>query len=177
MENKVSVWKTNLNSGLIMGLTGIVYTLIIYFLDLTLNKVQGLILLAILIFLLFYLIKSYRNNYLYGYISYGQSVGAGVIIFLYYSIIMAIFTYILFKFIDTGLTAKILAYSEETLVKRGMPQQAIDAGMAFNKKIMTPGIMALGSILGNMFRGTIIALIVSIFTKKEVNPLVDAPSN
>ena len=41
MEEKVSVWKANLNSGLIMGLVGIVYTLVIYFLDLTLNKVQG----------------------------------------------------------------------------------------------------------------------------------------
>ena len=89
-----------------------------------------MILLVILIFLLFYLIKSYRNNYLHGYITYGQSVGAGVIIFLYYSIIMAIFTYILYKFIDTGLTAKLLAFTEETLVKRGMPQQAIDAAMA-----------------------------------------------
>jgi hypothetical protein len=126
---------------------------------------------------LFYLIKSYRDSYLHGYITYGQSLGAGVIIFLYYSIILAVFTYILYKFIDTGLTAKILAFTEDKYVARKMPQQAIDAAMAINKKIMIPEIMAPGSILNNMFFGTIISLIVSIFTRKEGNPLVDTPSN
>ena len=178
MVEKVSVWKANLNSGLIMGLIGVVYSLVIYFLDLTFNSIQGFVLLAILIFLLFYLIKSYRDNYLHGYITYGQSLGAGVVIFLYYSIIMAIFTYILYKFIDTGLTAKVLAFTEERLVNRGrMPQQAIDAAMTIKKKIMIPEIMAPGSILNNMFSGTIISLIVSIFTRIEGNPLMDAPSN
>jgi hypothetical protein len=108
MVEKVSVWKANLNSGLIMGLIGVVYSLVIYFLDLTFNSIQGFVLLAILIFLLFYLIKSYRDNYLHGYITYGQSLGAGVVIFLYYSIIMAIFTYILYKFIDTVLLPRFL---------------------------------------------------------------------
>jgi hypothetical protein len=109
--------------------------------------------------------------------TYGQSVGVGVIIFLYYSVISAIFTYILYKFIDTGLTAKLLAFTEDTLVKRGMNQQIIDASMAFNKKIFVPEIMVPSSIFFSMIGGTIITLIVSIFTRKEGNPLVDAPSN
>lgn len=175
MEQKVSPWKANLNSGLILGFVAIVYSLVIYFLDLSLNKTQSYIFLVVLIFLLFYLIRSYRNNYLSGYITYGQSLGAGVIICLYYSLISAVFTYILFKFIDTGLTAKLLAFTEESMVKRGIPQAQIDAGMSIQKKIMVPEIMAPLSILSNMFYGTIISLIVSIFTRKEGNPLVDAP--
>lgn len=177
MDEKVSVWKANLNNGVILGLLGIVFTLVMYFLDLTFNKVPGYIFIVAQVFILFYMIKSYRNSYLHGYITYGQSLGAGVIIFLYYSIITALFTYILYKFIDTGLTAKTLAFAEETLVKKGIPQQAIDAGMAINKKIMIPEIMASLGILGTMLWGTIISLIVSIFTRKEGNPLVDAPSS
>lgn len=177
MEEKVSAWKANLTNGIIFGLLGVVFTLVMYFLDLTFNKVPGYIFLVAQIFIIYYMIRSYRNTYLQGYMTYGQSLGAGVIIFLYSSIITAIFTYLLYKFIDTGLTAKLLAFTEEAMVKKGLPQQAIDAGMSMQKKIMIPEIMAPFTILGTMFGGTIISLIVSIFTRKEGNPLVDAPSN
>jgi uncharacterized YccA/Bax inhibitor family protein len=66
---------------------------------------------------------------------------------------------------------------EEMMVKRGAPQAAIDTGMAFQKKIMVPEITAPLSIFGSMIGGTIMSLIVSIFTKKEGNPLIDAPDN
>jgi hypothetical protein len=177
MEEKVSVWKANLTNGLIMGLLGVLFILVLYFLDILFNRSLTYVFLAAQIFILYYMIKSYRNSYLHGYMTYGQSVGVGVIIFLYYSVISAIFTYILYKFIDTGLTAKLLAFTEDTLVKRGMNQQIIDASMAFNKKIFVPEIMVPSSIFFSMIGGTIITLIVSIFTRKEGNPLVDAPSN
>lgn len=177
MEEKVNPWKSNLTNGLILGLVGVVYSLVMYFLDLFLNKTQGYVFLLVMIFLLFYLLKSYRDNYLHGQITYGQSVGAGVIIILYYAIIIAIFSYILYAIIDPGLVAKQLAAAEEQMVKRGTPQEAIDAGMAFTAKIMKPGIMAITSIFTTMIFGTIISLIVSIFVKKEGNPLLDTPVN
>lgn len=177
MEEKVSVWKANLQNGLILGLIGVVYSLLIYFLDLTFNKAQGLVFLVILAVVLFFLIRSYRNSFLHGYITYGQSLGTGVIIFLYYSIISAIFAYILYKFIDPGLTAKQLAFVEEAMVKRGVPQAAIDTAMSIQRKVLVPEFIAPFSILGNMIYGTVISLLVSIFTRKEGNPLVDAPTS
>ena len=98
-------------------------------------------------------------------------------IFVYYAIISAIFAYILYKLIDPGLIDKQLAMSEEIMVRRGAPQQAIDAGMAIQKKIMVPWIMALMSIFSTMIGGTILSLIVSIFTRKEGNPLIQSREN
>lgn len=170
---KVSVWRANLTSGIIMGLIGVVYSLLIYFMDLTFNKVQGYIMMVAFVFLLYYLVRSYRNNYLHGYITYGQAVGAGVVIWLYYSIITAVFMYILYAIIDTGLSGKQLAFMEEMMAKNGKTQQAIDATLSLQKKILKPAILAPLSIFGNMLWGTIISLIVSIFLKKEGNPLVD----
>jgi hypothetical protein len=175
MEEKVSVWKANLTNGFILGLIGIVYTLILYFLNQTLNTTLGYVFIVIQIGVLFYMLRSYRNTYLHGYMTYGQSVGAGVIITLYYAIIAAIFTYILYKFIDPGLTDKLIAYTEEKLLRRGLPQATVDAGMAFQKKLLVPGIMAPLGIINNMIFGTIISLLVSIFTRKEGNPLVEPP--
>lgn len=177
MEPKTNVWKANLNSGLIMGLVGIVYTLIVYFLDLSFNRTQGYIFLLIQVALLYIFVKSYRDNFRYGYITYGQAVGAGVVICLYYSILIAVFTYILYTVIDSGLTEKQLAFTEDMMVERGLPQAQIDAGMAIQKKIMVPAIMAPLSIFGNMLYGTVMSLLVAIFVRKEGNPLIDTPEN
>jgi hypothetical protein len=178
MEPKVNVWKANLTNGVILALIGIVYSLVMYFLDLSLNKSVGYIFILIQLAVLYFLIKSYRDNVLHGQITYGESVGAGVIICLYYSIIMAIFTYILYSVIDPGLLAKQLAQSEEVMRARANITEAqIEAGMKFTEKIMKPGIMAISSIFFGMIFSTIISLIVSIFIKKEGNPLIDNPSN
>jgi Protein of unknown function (DUF4199) len=178
MDEKVNIWKANLSNGLIFGLTGVVFTLLMYFLNLTFNKSVGYIFLLLSFFLLYYFIRAYRENYMHGNITYGQSVGAGVILFLYYSIISAIFIYILYTVIDTGLTGKMLAYVEEQTRKGGkVPEGSIDTVMAFQKKLLKPLILAIGSLLSNMFFGVVITLLVSIFIKKEGNPLIDTPSN
>ena len=174
MEEKVSVWKSNLTNGLILGLIGIVYYLIMYFFDLTLNQVQGYVFLVITIVVLFFLIKSYRDNYLHGQMTYGQAVGAGMVIFLYYSIISAVFIYILYAVIDPGLIDKQLAMAEEMMQKRGLPQEAMDAAMNVQQKMVKPGIIAPLSVLQNMLYGLIMSLIIGIFVKKEGNPLIDS---
>jgi len=177
MEEKVNVWKANLTNGLIIALAGIAFSLLLYFLDLTLNKSVGYINIPIQLGLLYFLLKSYRDNFLHGQITYGQSVGAGLVIFVYVAIIMAVYTYILWAIIDPGLVAKTMAMSEEAMVKKGVPQAGIDAGMAFTAKIMKPAIMAPMSIFGTMLGGLIYSLLVSIFIKKEGNPLIDIPAN
>ena len=177
MEEKISPWKSNLTNGLILGMVAVVYSLLMYFLNLSLNKAQGYIFMAIQVVLLYFLIKSYRDNYLHGQITYGQSVGAGVIICLIYAVIMAIFTYFLYAFIDPSLVSKQLAMAQEAMEKRGTPQAAIDAGMVFTAKFMKPGIMAITTVFFLVLWGTILSLVVSIFTKKEGNPLIDVPAN
>ena len=119
------------------------------------------------------LVKSYRDNYKYGMITFGQALGSGVIIFLYYAVIMAIFTYILYAIIDTDLMDKQLAFTEEQMLKRGMPEASVEAGMKLNQKIMKPAIMAPLTIFNSMFVGVIMSLIVAAFVRKEGNPLVD----
>jgi hypothetical protein len=178
MEQTVNPWKTNLTNGMIMALVGIVYSLIMYFLDLSLNQAQGYAFMVIQIVLLYFLLKSYRDNYMHGQITYGQSVGAGVIICLYYAIVMSVFIYILYTVIDTGLMTKQLAMAEESMRAKGsLTESQIAAGMKFTEKLMKPGIMAISQIFFNMIFATILSLIVSIFIKKEGNPLIDAPEN
>jgi hypothetical protein len=176
MEENVNPWKANLSNGLVMGLIGVIITLVIWAMDLTFNKVSGFIYPVVTIFALYYMIKSYRDNFLHGRITYGQSVGAGVIIFIYASVVTAVFAYLLYKVIDPDLTNKILAYTEEQIRKTGrVPENAMDSAMSLQRKIMKPEITAPLSLITSIFQGTIISLIVSIFTKKEGNPLLATP--
>jgi len=177
MEEKVNVWKANMTNGLILALEGIAFSLVLYFFDLTFNKSIGYINIPIQLGLLYFLLKSYRDNFMHGQITYGQSVGAGMVMFVYVALIMVIYTYLLWAVIDPGLAKKSLAVAEEAMVKKGTPQAAIDAGMAFTAKIMKPGIMAFFSIFGSLIGGLIFSLLVSIFIKKEGNPLIDTPVN
>ncbi len=174
MEQNVNVWKANLTNGLILGLIGIVYSLVMYFLDLSLNKTQGYIFILVQIVVLFYLVKSYRANYMHGMITFGQALGAGIIIFLYYSIIIAVFSYILFAFIDPNLIDKMLAGTEEQLLERGLSQSQIDTSMAVQQKLMKPAFISGISIFGSMFQGLIMSLLVAAFVRKEGNPLIDS---
>lgn len=174
MENKVNPWKANLTNGLIMGLIGIVYSLVMYFFDLTLNSVQKWIFVALQFVILYFLVKMYRDNYKHGLLSYGEALGAGMIIFLYYSIIAAIFMYILYTLIDPNMVDKQMVMAEEELLKRGIPQDQIDISMNVTEKLMIPAVQAPFSIIINMFYGLIISLIVAAFVRKEGNPLIDA---
>ena len=173
MENKVSVWKANLNNGIILGLAGVVFSLVLWFTDQISNQNIGYIWFLVLAVALFFMIKAYRDNYLRGFITYGQSLGAGVVIMLYYAIITAIFSYILYKFLDQGLIAKMLMISEESMIKQGIPESALEQGLKVQKKIMTPGFLAASSIFSTMLIGTVISLLISLFTRREGNPLID----
>jgi hypothetical protein len=173
MEKTVNVWKANLVNGLILGLIGVVYTLVIYFLDQTFNKSLNYIFLVIEIIILFFLVKAYRDNAMFGAITYGQALGAGVVIFLYATIITSIFSALLFSVIDPELMSKGIAASEEALQKRGMPQEQIDLAMKYTAKMMKPAIMIPIGLITSMFYGLIMSLIVAAFVRKEGNPLVD----
>ena len=173
MEKTTNVWKANLVNGLILGLIGIVYTLIIWFLDQTFNKNLSYIFLLIQVVVMFFLLKSYRDNYMHGMITYGQALGAGVIIFLYASIIGSLFSLLLYTVIDPGLTAKGIAFMEQMYLDKGLTQEQADAALKIAGKMMKPAMMIPVGLISSMFYGLIISLIVAAFVRKEGNPLAD----
>lgn len=178
METKVNPWKANFSNGLILGLVGVVISLILWFLDLTFNQGAAFISIIVSIFLLYYFIKLYRDNYLHGIMTYGQSFGAGMIIWLYSAIISTIFIYLLYTVIDPELPAKSLAMTEERLRASGrVPEEMMDQSLAMQKKFMTPTVITISGFIGSMFWGAIVTLIVSIFTRKEGNPLLETTEN
>jgi Protein of unknown function (DUF4199) len=172
MESDISIYKANLNSGLIMGLFTVIYTLIIYVIDFMFNPYQGYVFYIVQAVVLFIFIKSYRENYKNGFLTYSQAFASGVVISLFTAIIYAIFIYILYAFIDTDLVNKQLAFVEETFVKAGLPQAFIDSGLKMQKKFLQPAIYAPTKLFSSFLSGTILSLFVAIFIKKENNAII-----
>lgn len=171
MENeKVSSWKANLNWGLILGFVLIIYSALLYFMDQSLNKTLGLLSIVIYIALIFLGIKAYRDNYLNGFISYGQAVGAGVIISLYAAILTAIFGYLLYAVIDPGLVQKMLDMSEQQMLDKGLSDDQVEMALKMSAKFMSPLVLTIGSLFNGVFFGLIISLIEAIFLKREGTP-------
>lgn len=173
MEEKRSIWKETLNYGIILGLISVGLSVLTYMFDLTFKTWLMWPMMLISVLVLFFLLRSYRDHYNNGYISYGKSVGAGVIINLYAAIIGAIFVYVLYAFIDPGMIDKSLAVAEEKMLAKGLPESAIEQAMEMQAKMMKPWFTALMSVINGVFMGLILSLIVSLFVMKKGNPLLD----
>jgi hypothetical protein len=173
MESTPSIWKSCLKYGLIMGLVSIVMSMLFYMLDLTFASWIIIPSLIISFAALFLLQRSYRDTYENGYISYGRSLGAGVIITIYSAIIGAIFGYLLFTVIDPGLIQKSLAFAQAKVDAKGGPEAAMEAAKKMQEKLMKPFIMSLMGIFFTVFYGFILSLISSIFVAKQGNPLLE----
>jgi Protein of unknown function (DUF4199) len=173
MEQKRSIWKETLNYGIILGLIAVGFSLLTYMFDLTFKSwiIWPTMMLTVLV--LFFLLRSYRDHYNNGYISYGKSVGAGVVINIYAALISAVFIYVLYAFIDPELIDKSLAVAEEKMIARGIPEEAIEKGMEMQAKMMKPWFTTLMATIMSIFWGFILSLVVSLFVMKKGNPLLD----
>ncbi len=171
MENKpVSVWKGTMNPALLFALVIIIYTLILYFLDKTFDRsvLLGIIGFLIAVAGIVYGIRSFRDDARGGVLSYGQGVGAGTVVGLYAGIVVAAFGIILYTVIDPELIEKFFVAQEETLIEQGrLPESLIEQQMIIMRKIITPVSLPLLGIVNYVITGVLIALIASIFLRRE----------
>jgi len=169
-ENKIkhfTVVGNAINFGLILGVSMIIAELLLYILNVSTDKVARysnmlLIVTGIIIGILNF--KKNRN----GNISYGQSLGTGVLIGLFASILVSVYTFIFYKFIDPGMIEVLLRKAEEQMLEKNptLTDDQIELAMSYTRKFMTPIWMSISSIFGLTFISFIASLLISIFTKK-----------
>lgn len=165
------MFKHAMNYGLIMGVTLVILGLITYLAGAVKTPTWvSFINYAIMIGIIIWGTKKYRDEVLSGAISYGNALGFGVLISLFAGIIVAVFSFLLTTVIDPDYIGKILTIAEEELVNRGMSDDQIEAAIEMQKKFMTPLIISISSLLGMVVMGFIFSLITSIFLKKEKSP-------
>jgi hypothetical protein len=169
---KRSQLKVAMNYGAMYGLSAAGLYLLFYFAgaDVQAKSPQYIGYLFLILFL-YMGIKSYRDQDLDGYISYGKSLGTGILIGLFGGIITGFSTVLMFTVIDPALAGKIMEKVQEQMTEKGtMSEEQVEMAMSYTRKFMSPVYLFIFSILSSAFIAFLFSLIISIFTRKEQSP-------
>jgi hypothetical protein len=104
-----------------------------------------------------------------GFMTIGQGLGIGTLLSVISGVISAVFTYVYIKFVDDSILTKIKDMQIEEMEKRGMSDADIEQAMKIAGMFTSAEMMIVWIIVGMLFVGFILSLLVSLVTKK-VNP-------
>jgi prepilin signal peptidase PulO-like enzyme (type II secretory pathway) len=134
----------------------------------------GILQLIILVFLLIYFTKLYRNNQLAGKITFGQAFVFGVLLVLCSTVVTSLYSYIFNKFIDPEYASRIVTMIQDKTVQfmanQKVPQDKIDETITkFQEQGIPSAIDSLVSSLKfGLIGGAIMSLISSAIVKKNI---------
>ncbi|WP_276372521.1 DUF4199 domain-containing protein [Chryseolinea sp. H1M3-3] len=162
----ITTRSTGIRYGVINGVIGIAYFLILTMADIDMSKGFGRWGGTIITIVIVFLAHKYFKENGDGYMSFGQGVGIGFWTGLVSAVISSLFTYIYAKFIDPSFISTIREKAIEDMEAKGQSQEQIDAAMKFVEMFTSAeAILVMGVIFGVLIV-VIVALIISIFTQK-----------
>lgn len=119
--------------------------------------------------IMFFAMKSRKNDTLNGYMTYGQGLGTGMLIAILGGLVTAVYTFVFYSYIDPEFIDKMLEISRAEMLKKDMSDEQIDQALEMSKKFMSPIMMTVFAYIGSLFFGLIISLVLAAVTKNE-NP-------
>lgn len=177
-ETKTSIGKKAITYGLALAGIAILIELLFYSLDVDRESKIRWVAILIIIGAMVLGVKNYRDKELGGFITYGQSVKLSFLIGLYSAIVVSIFMYLFVKYFDPGLIEQIIESSEEQMLERNpnISDQEYEMAIEYTKRFTTAFWISIGTFFMLAIQAIIVALIVSIFMKKN-NDSLDATIN
>ncbi len=177
MDNKSVIWKNSVNYGIILGFIFIIYSVILYILNIMpISFIAiGILLINIVILIVGVVIgiKQIRDKTLDGSINFGYALLSGLIIIIIASIFNSIYSYIFNVYIDPEYLNKVLEANKEWvsnfMTKRGVPEVEIERQLNLmeSKPIPTPIKSSVQSLIMFSAIGAVVSLIVAAILKKD----------
>ena len=169
MENQKSAIKPSLTYGLLLGIALIVYSLIMYLLDIDLESKIQWIAYLIIAGGIFWAMISFRDKLSGGFITYGKAFGVGFWTGLFAAVVSAIFTYIYVTMIDPGMIEEILLKAEDEILEGNpnMSDEQLEQALSIAEMFTSPIMIAVWGFLASVSFATISSLIIAIFVKRE----------
>jgi hypothetical protein len=178
MEEKAKSSTSNaLTYGLITGAVMIVYSLLLYLLNLHLNQNLGYISFLILIAGMAYGTVQFRNKDMNGFITYGRAYSSSFKIALFAGILAAVYAFLFYQFIAPDVVREILDMANQKIMAKSaqMSDDQMQKAMDMTAKFVSPALMSIFLLIYCIIVAAIVGLITSIFIKKEdktANPIV-----
>jgi len=158
---EANVFKSAMRSGLILGVLFSVNFLLSNIVASFLTWIMA----VIIVIATLRLSNEYRDKELEGFIGYGKSLGFILLSFFYASLISAFVKIIYLQFINPDFLVNL--YHETMLLMEQIGFPITNEFEASMKNVLKPVPYSLFTILGNMFYGLILGLIMAAFVKKE----------
>ena len=164
-----SAFMPSLMPGIYLGFTLIIFTLLIFLLDVDMESPIKYVSYGIMAIGLYLSIISFRDKQLDGFITYGKAFSAGFYTGLFASIIASIFTVFYVQYIDTELIANILIIAEEGMLESNpdMTNEQIDQALSLTEMFTSPIMMGVIGFIGNVILSAALSLLIAIFAKRE----------
>ncbi|MEH6679372.1 MAG: DUF4199 domain-containing protein [Sediminicola sp.] len=167
-DNKPTTGKFALNYGLILGALGIVFSLMLFSLDMHYQGGMVVIGTSIVMFLaiIVWALLQFRkaNN---GLMSFGQGLKIGVGISLVAGIIGTIMNQVMEHVIDPDMVVKAMDYQKAMMLEKGMTAEAINNQMKMAEPFQTPLMKILFGLLFSIIFGFLLTLIPALVLKKK----------
>lgn len=184
--NNSQLIKISAINGVILGIALVIYSVILFLLDIMPTgflKPFFLLLLSLAIFIvgLVLAVKNVRNSLFKSEgLTYGQAFLIGTIIVIVAALISSIYSYIQSAIIDPGYMTRVLNAQKDWLIQfmqdKNVPADKIDDAVSkLDERLqnINPLGSAIRSFIGFSIFGTIVSLIVAAALKKKINPFGD----
>lgn len=159
-----------MHSGGVMGIVLIIGSLLTWIIGLPMDHwFNSTLTYAVIIGGLYYFIKQYRDNDMGGYMSYGQVVGAGVVISAFTALLYDFYFWIYLSFLNPEAIDQIKELAYNSAISMGQSEEQAIQGLEMMSFMYTPSGMVIMGLLNTIILGLIISLITGIFLKRN-NP-------
>jgi Protein of unknown function (DUF4199) len=165
-QQPTSTARVAIKWGLITGVASVIFTTILFVSGQAANSALSWLGVLISVATMVYAMKEFRteNN---GFMSYGQGLGVGTMMSAVGGFISTTYTYIYRTFIDPNIMQEIMDKVRQDLEARSMSEDQIESAMSMSEKFSSPGLGFVFGILGAIFVGFILSLIISAILKKD----------
>lgn len=148
-----------------------VFNLLLYFTGFQTEKLEigqhaGWLSLLIMVVVLYLGIKAVREESPDKSLSYGQGLGAGIIISLLSSIMGAVYSFIHFKWVNPAFYDYQMELIRKKWVAAGMNDAQMEQAENMTRKFMGPIATSIFSVVIVIFCGVIISLILAAVLKR-----------
>jgi len=170
MEEKPrSVLSNGFYYGMIIGGAMIVFSLILFLLDLHMNKSVTWISYLILAAGMVWGTIEYRKKYSNGFLTYGKAFLSCFWIGLFAGVLASVYLYVFVQFIHPGFISEILDQTRASIAESRpeMTEEQIEQAVEISAKFMSAPMMAIWGTVTYAAISAIIGLIAAIFLKKE----------
>lgn len=154
------------NGALITGVL-IVYTMLLYLIDLHKEQWLGIVAIVIMVILMVVYGRRYSEAGGRSELSYGKAFKFLAILVIVSSILGGIFNYIYFEFISPETIEFSIEQTYDQMIERGMSESQAEAQMKFVLPWMSSVSFAAMGMLMTVFWGLLASLIIAVMMKKE----------